>query len=155
MQYSEPEVQDCATRLYALAELIIRQATTQFGLIGLVLAGGAGGMIGGLIGGAARSGSGALMMGSIVGLIGAGLGWYFGAAYGREVGRQRSLDVRLKAQNSLALLEMHRQACGAGSGLPVPQTFVAPVGLVAPPITTFAGPATSMQGEEVEISFDR
>jgi len=96
MWYSDTEVDDCAERLYALAAAVVRAAVVS-GVIGGVI-------VGCLIGTAfARSPAG-LSLGA---LIGAAIGGYLGY----EIGRTRSLHLRLEAQNALCLGEIYDTVC--------------------------------------------
>ncbi len=92
MRYSPAEVDDCAERLYALAAAIIRAAVAS-GIIG-------GAILGGLLGAAAGHGRGG---GAVLGaLVGATIGGFLGY----ELGRTRSLHLRLEAQNALCFRDI-------------------------------------------------
>lgn len=130
-QYSRREVGDCAERLYALARAIVRGST----IAGVIFGGIGGGILGVTLQGHTSAGNeGGVVFGVIVGMVLGGLtGW--------ELGRWRSLWLRLAAQSALCLaeIEAHTRTAQAGPSQDF-EAFAAPTPRPAP-MGAFSVPA--------------
>ncbi len=147
VEYSRTEVGDCAERLYALARAIVRGST----IAGVIFGGIGGGIVGVALQGHTSVGNeGGVVFGVIVGMVLGGLtGW--------ELGRWRSLWLRLAAQSALCLaeIEAHTRTAQAWPS-PDVDAFTAPTPRPAPvgAFSTSAGTSEPVEQPEPSAPLD-